>query len=116
MQIPADLPPGDYVVGWRWDCEQTPQIWHSCADVTVQLAGSPQSDPYPPIDGCDVCNVAGGPCADCKQCLDDKTGDCKKCWKQHTSCKTSPSLRYLPACLGEESPFFNCTKCWTEGH
>ena len=25
--VPKDLPPGDYVIGWRWDCEQTPQIW-----------------------------------------------------------------------------------------
>lgn len=21
LQVPADIPPGDYVVGWRWDCE-----------------------------------------------------------------------------------------------
>lgn len=21
LQIPASIPPGDYVVGWRWDCE-----------------------------------------------------------------------------------------------
>jgi hypothetical protein len=35
VQIPADLPPGDYVVSWRWDCEQTPQIWAGCADVTI---------------------------------------------------------------------------------
>jgi hypothetical protein len=25
--IPADLPTGDYVVGFRWDCEETAQIW-----------------------------------------------------------------------------------------
>lgn len=35
VQIPADLPPGDYVLGFRWDCEQTPQIWQNCADVTI---------------------------------------------------------------------------------
>ena len=33
--IPADLAPGDYVLQWRWDCEESDQIWASCADVTV---------------------------------------------------------------------------------
>jgi len=26
---------GMYVVGWRWDCEETTQIWESCADVRI---------------------------------------------------------------------------------
>jgi len=30
-----DVPPGDYVVRWRWDCEQSPQIWSGCGDVTI---------------------------------------------------------------------------------
>jgi len=33
--IPKDLPKGDWVVGFRWDCEQSAQIWASCADVTI---------------------------------------------------------------------------------
>lgn len=33
--IPADIPAGDYVLGFRWDCEQTPQIWQNCADITI---------------------------------------------------------------------------------
>jgi hypothetical protein len=33
--VPKDLPPGNYVVSWRWDCEQTPQVWLGCGDVTV---------------------------------------------------------------------------------
>lgn len=33
--IPKDLKPGDYVLSWRWDCEETAQIWANCADVTV---------------------------------------------------------------------------------
>mmetsp|Transcript_83229 Transcript_83229/g.165229 ORF Transcript_83229/g.165229 Transcript_83229/m.165229 type:complete len:384 (+) Transcript_83229:34-1185(+) len=36
--IPADLAPGQYVLGWRWDCEETSQVWASCADVTVVTA------------------------------------------------------------------------------
>jgi len=35
LRIPATIPQGDYVLGWRWDCEQTPQVWSSCSDVTI---------------------------------------------------------------------------------
>lgn len=35
VQVPADLPTGDYLLSFRWDCEQTPQIWAQCSDVTV---------------------------------------------------------------------------------
>ena len=35
VRIPADLPPGDYVLGWRWDCEESNQIWQSCSDVRI---------------------------------------------------------------------------------
>jgi hypothetical protein len=35
VAIPTDLPAGDWVLGWRWDCEQSPQVWASCSDVTI---------------------------------------------------------------------------------
>lgn len=35
LTVPATLPKGDYVLSWRWDCEQTPQIWNTCADIVV---------------------------------------------------------------------------------
>ena len=35
LLVPADLPAGEYVLGWRWDAEMTSQIWSSCADITV---------------------------------------------------------------------------------
>ena len=38
VKVPADLPAGDYVVGWRWDCEHTAQVWSGCGDVTVVAA------------------------------------------------------------------------------
>lgn len=37
--IPAGIAPGDYVLGWRWDCEETAQIWTNCADVAVSAPG-----------------------------------------------------------------------------
>uniref|UniRef100_A0A7S4JER8 Chitin-binding type-4 domain-containing protein n=1 Tax=Odontella aurita TaxID=265563 RepID=A0A7S4JER8_9STRA len=33
LLAPSD--PGNYIFQWRWDNEQTPQIWTTCADVTV---------------------------------------------------------------------------------
>jgi hypothetical protein len=35
VKVPADLAPGDYVLSWRWDVEQTPQVWANCADITI---------------------------------------------------------------------------------
>ena len=26
---------GEFVLRWRWDTEQNPQIWTHCADVTI---------------------------------------------------------------------------------
>ena len=35
VSIPADTKPGDYVLGFRWDCEKSAQVWAACADVTI---------------------------------------------------------------------------------
>lgn len=35
VKVPADLPPGKYILGWRYDCEATAQVWSSCADITL---------------------------------------------------------------------------------
>jgi len=35
IKIPNGLKPGAYVLGWRWDCEESNQIWQSCSDVTI---------------------------------------------------------------------------------
>ena len=37
--VPKSLPPGAYVLGWRWDAEETAQVWQGCSDVTVVAAG-----------------------------------------------------------------------------
>jgi len=34
--IPQNIEPGEYVLGWRWDCEETTQIWQSCSDITIE--------------------------------------------------------------------------------
>ena len=35
LRVPEHLTPGDYVLGFRWDCETSAQIWASCADVKI---------------------------------------------------------------------------------
>jgi len=35
VTMPADLVPGPYVLGFRWDCEESNQIWSSCADIEI---------------------------------------------------------------------------------
>lgn len=33
--IPKGTPPGEYVLNWRYDCEESNQVWQSCADITI---------------------------------------------------------------------------------
>eukprot|EP00437_Effrenium_voratum_P054529 CAMPEP_0181533966 /NCGR_PEP_ID=MMETSP1110-20121109/73449_1 /TAXON_ID=174948 /ORGANISM="Symbiodinium sp., Strain CCMP421" /LENGTH=413 /DNA_ID=CAMNT_0023665205 /DNA_START=54 /DNA_END=1296 /DNA_ORIENTATION=+ len=35
VQIPEDLPEGEYLLSWRWDCEQSSQVWQNCADIRI---------------------------------------------------------------------------------
>jgi len=34
VKVP-ELPAGEYVVGFRWDCETTSQVWSSCGDISI---------------------------------------------------------------------------------
>lgn len=38
VQVPSNLPEGDYVVSFRYDCEQTSQVWQQCGDVRLVKA------------------------------------------------------------------------------
>jgi len=35
VRIPEGVSPGKYVLQWRWDAEQTSQVWGACSDVTI---------------------------------------------------------------------------------
>jgi len=35
LRVPDHLEPGKWVLGFRWDCESSAQVWQSCADVTI---------------------------------------------------------------------------------
>lgn len=36
VKIPSNLAPGKYILGFRYDCEATAQVWSNCADVTLE--------------------------------------------------------------------------------
>jgi len=130
-QVP-NLPEGKYVLSFRWDAEQTPQVWTSCADVTITESGEP-SKPFQPYEGCELCCGSvqdGGICANCTNCLDDKTGDCEYCWNELDG--YNPDLFPEYHCLGYDRPDGGptnyvpgdprtggfspgCTRCWREG-
>merc|ERR1712072_110810 len=38
VEVPTDLPSGDYLLSWRWDCEQSSQVWQNCADVRIEAS------------------------------------------------------------------------------
>ena len=38
LHVPRTTPPGEWVLQFRYDCEETAQIWSHCADITVAAA------------------------------------------------------------------------------
>ncbi len=41
IQVPAHLESGQYVLSWRWDTADTPQVWSNCADIDSLCQESP---------------------------------------------------------------------------
>ena len=35
VKVPSTLKAGRYILGWRYDCEATAQVWSNCADITL---------------------------------------------------------------------------------
>jgi len=33
--VPEDIETGDYALSFRWDCEQTPQVWNACSSIRI---------------------------------------------------------------------------------
>jgi hypothetical protein len=40
VRVPAGLAPGPYLLSWRWDCEESTQVWQNCADVELVATAS----------------------------------------------------------------------------
>jgi len=111
VQVPDDLPEGKYVLSFRWEAEQTPQIWASCSDVTITKDATKATTPFEKYEGCELCCgdiTDGGMCANCTACLNDKTGDCEYCWKKLKG--YNPSMTPDIYCLGYDRPDGGPTK------
>lgn len=48
VRVPVDLPAGQYVLSWRWDAEQTKQVWSHCSDVRIVDGQGYGSDGWAP--------------------------------------------------------------------
>ena len=35
VQVPESLEPGRYVLSFRWDTQNTPQVWNTCANIEI---------------------------------------------------------------------------------
>jgi hypothetical protein len=101
VQVP-DVPPGEYVLAFRWDSEQTPQVWNSCADVTIVSSGK-NTKAFSSQRGChSCCPQTNSICSNCTGCLEDKTGACAYCWEPLVG--YNPDYAPTITCLGNEAP------------
>lgn len=78
--------PGQYVLGWRWDCEEADQVWVSCADIEIVDASVPApSPPSHEADGsCPNFNIGVDSCSTKGVQARDSSGNptecCAGCW------------------------------------
>jgi hypothetical protein len=109
--IPKDLPSGKYVVSWRWDCEQTAQIWAGCGDVLVSGGSpAPPTPPSPPPPIAAKCLKWLN--TECGRAQREGMAECMRCTGEHalvlklahcaetdfeTYCKPRPVHRRQPA-------------------
>jgi hypothetical protein len=110
-----DLPEGDYVIGFRWESEQTPQVWNTCGDIRIVREGS-GTRPFQKYEGCESCcerDGIEGTCARCKECQDDRTGDCAFCWEPLPG--YNPDLVPAVQCLGFDDPATGGPTVWLPG-
>lgn len=104
VKVP-DVPPGDYVLSWRWDVEQLPQVWSNCADVKIKAKDTAKpTKSFSSWSGCEACcdTINHSPCANCTKCANDKTGDCAYCWNPLEGFLFGAIPQYQ--CLGYEGP------------
>jgi hypothetical protein len=39
VKVPSHFEPGNYTISWRWDCEESQQVWTNCGDITITGEG-----------------------------------------------------------------------------
>lgn len=100
--VPSHLEAGRYLLSWRWDCEESTQVWQNCADVTLVDGPAPAPAPVPtptppapvpvPPKGKACKNYVNAQCkgtpfqdrascfrSGCSKCSDNSTYSCDTC-------------------------------------
>jgi hypothetical protein len=98
VQVPSEE--GEYVLQWRWDCEETAQVWNSCADIKVSSTEPPTPFPAPAPP------APPGPPPKPKPPTPGK-GGCKK--GENPTCKGVSPGAASKACFT-----YGCSKCHDE--
>lgn len=63
--IPSSMGPGNYLLSWRWDCEESTQVWQNCADVvlansTAEVAAAQKiADDFRPVPIINMSHIIG---------------------------------------------------------
>lgn len=107
--IPDNLTEGEYLLSWRWDAEQTAQIWQNCADISIAPPSPPAKYDFYPGRTCYKGSFG---------CTDIDTGDgagpvsLADCKARCDSDPTCGCVTYQPAisCAGWTDPMGG--RCW----
>lgn len=102
--IPADLPSGNYALSWRWDCEESPQIWANCADITITGGGPPSPSPAPPPTPPPTPAPQPTPVPDHCKMPESSRSDCGDSGTQQSGCEASGCC-WQPAGEGSQTPW-----------
>jgi len=119
VHVPSKV--GEYVLGWRWDCEETDQVWNSCADIVIvdgatttapqtTVAPAPAPTPSPSPSPAGKCKAIENPtCKNidftaekacyfhgCEECEDDTGANCNTCC-EGCELQTYGDLKYCSA-------------------
>jgi hypothetical protein len=94
LRIPDDLPTGEYVLSWRIDCEQSPQIWNTCASIAIV-----DTDASIPKNS-ELAVKPGPRCGDALHgCCLEMDGNTSRCalWASNSQCTLSKIHCELPS-------------------
>ena len=111
LEVPS-YPAGDYVISFRYDCEETPQVWNQCGD--VRLVDAPSPAPPSPPGAC-----PGGSLQNCiALCPADPPSTFKACVNSCSARCSAPGPAPGPApatpAPTPQAPAFPCDVC-TDG-
>ena len=94
LKVPRNLPDGEYVLSWRWDNDQTPQIWNTCS--SIRIKGDV------PANNCKAGTYlkADGSCEECPENTYSAAGavSCNPCPAKHKSAAGSSKCESTVVC------------------